>query len=108
MSANKSRILYIKRFLEENTDENHPATIADIVNYLSGKGIPASRQTVAREIEEPTDAGMDIICTAGRPGGYFVGGRLFELPELKLLIDAAHKASVLKEASNSWRAAALL
>jgi len=88
MPDKKNRILYIKRYLEEHTDENHPATIADIIDYLSGEGIPASRQTVAREIEELTEAGFDIICNAGRPSEYFCGERCFELPELKLLVDA--------------------
>jgi hypothetical protein len=31
----KSRILYIKRYLEEQTDEAHPATVADIPAYIS-------------------------------------------------------------------------
>ena len=84
----KSRILYIKRFLEKQTDEEHPATVAEIMDYLSGQGIPASRQTVAREMDELMDAGLDVVCNAGRPSEYFVGERQFELPELKLLIDA--------------------
>ena len=29
MDAKKSRILYIKRFLEKQTDEEHPATIME-------------------------------------------------------------------------------
>lgn len=30
----KSRLLQIKRYLEERTDEAHPAAIADILSYL--------------------------------------------------------------------------
>ena len=88
MNEKKSRILYIKRFLEEHTDEKHPAIIADILAYLETLGIETSRQTIAREIEQLTEAGVDVICNAGKPNQYFIGDRHFELPELKLLVDA--------------------
>ena len=88
MTEKKSRILYIKRFLEEQTDEEHTVTITDIMAYLASEGIPASRQAVARDIEQLIESGTDVICNIGRPNEYFVGERRFELPELKLLIDA--------------------
>lgn len=37
------RILELLRFLYERTDENHPATVSDIIAYLNGKGIQAVR-----------------------------------------------------------------
>jgi predicted DNA-binding transcriptional regulator YafY len=74
--------------LEEQTDEAHPATVADILGYLTAEGIPASRQTVARDITHLMDAGADIVCNTGKPNRYFIGERHFELPELKMLVDA--------------------
>jgi len=88
LSEKKSRIVYIKRFLEEQTDEAHPTTIADILAYLKTLDIGTSRQTIARELEQLTEAGADVICNAGKPNQYFIGDRHFELPELKLLVDA--------------------
>ena len=88
MTEKKSRILYVKRYLEENTDEEHPATIAEIMACLSENGIPSSRQAVARDIDLLIEAGGDIVCNPGKPNVYFVGERSFELPELKLLVDA--------------------
>jgi len=47
----KSRLLQIKRYLEERTDEAHPSAIADILSYLESEGVPADRRTVSRDIE---------------------------------------------------------
>ena len=45
-NSTNMRILELLRFLYERTDENHPATVSDIIAHLNGKGIQAVRQTV--------------------------------------------------------------
>jgi predicted DNA-binding transcriptional regulator YafY len=88
MNVKKSRILYVKRFLEQQTDEDHPATMADILAYLADEGIPASRTSVTQDIEQLVESGVDAVCNKSNPNTYFIGDGHFELPELKLLIDA--------------------
>ena len=88
MPENKSRILYIKQFLEEYADEQHPVTVTDILAHLETVGIESSRQTIFREIEQLVESGVDIVCNTGKPNQYFIGDRHFEMPELKLLVDA--------------------
>ena len=88
VGENKSKILYIKRFLEENTDEEHPVVISDILAYLKTVGVETSRFTVARELELLTESGVDVIRNDGKPNKYFIGDRQFEIPELKMLVDA--------------------
>ena len=95
MADKKSRILYIKRFLETQTDENHPATMPDILSYLESESIPASRKTVAEDIRQLIDAGTDVICNTGHHYEYFIGDRHFELPELKLLVDAVQASNFI-------------
>ena len=95
MPEKKSRILYIKRFLEEQTDEDHPAAIADIIGYLDGEGITATRKTVSQDIELLIESGVDLVCNKSRQNQYFIGERYFETPELKLLIDAAQASKFL-------------
>ena len=84
----KSRILYLKQYLEEYADELHPVTVTDILSGLEAKGIKTSRYTISRELEQLTEAGVDVVINAGKPSQYFIGDRTFELPELKLLVDA--------------------
>lgn len=38
------------------------------------------------------DIGIDIICIKSTQNRYFIGTRLFELPELKLLVDAVESS----------------
>ena len=95
MDAKKSRILYVKRFLEEQTDEAHPATIADIVAYLASMGIAAHHRTILLDIEQLIEADIDVVCNKGRKNEYFIGDGLFEMPELKLLLDATQASKFL-------------
>ena len=91
----KSRILYIKQYLEEYADELHPAVTGDILAHLSSKGITANRKTVAHDIDLLIETGVDVVCNKSRQNQYFIGDRHFELPELKLLIDATQASKFL-------------
>ena len=88
MTENKSRILYIKKFLDEYADEQHPVTATDILAHLESLGVETSRNTVMREIKQLIEHGVDVVINKGKPNQYFIGDRHFEMPELKLLVDA--------------------
>ena len=40
-NSTNMRILELLRFLYERTDENHPATVSEILSHLNGKGFQA-------------------------------------------------------------------
>ncbi len=84
----KLKIMYLRDILNKYTDENHPLSATDICNILKEYGIEAERKSIYNDIEMLASYGMDIMKLSGREGGFFVGEREFELPELKLLIDA--------------------
>lgn len=89
---NKNRTLCIYQYLLENTDEDHPVTNKDICEYLARIGLSAGRKTVASDIELLQKWGYDIVCNRSRQNQYFIGSRVLELPELKLLVDAVQAA----------------
>ncbi len=91
----KQKILYLARFFLEETDEKHPASMADILNYLERAGISAERKSIYSDIEELRLFGFDIIASRGKDGGYFLGERKFELPEVRLLVDAVQSSRFL-------------
>ncbi|MDD4492786.1 MAG: WYL domain-containing protein [Eubacteriales bacterium] len=91
-SENKSRLLYIMKYLWEQTDENHPVTIADIMAHLDGMNIKTNRKTVSDDIEQLQESGLDVVCNKSRQNQYFIGTRNPELPELKMLVDAVQAA----------------
>ncbi len=89
------RILEILKYLYLRTDEEHPVTVADILDYLNGKGIHAVRQTVYGDLQDLILAGVDIVVTKSTQNQYFIGNRLFEYPELKMLTDAVASSKVI-------------
>ena len=89
----KLKILYILNFLEEYTDENHAITTAQIQDKLSELGIAADRKTIYSDISNLIDMGYEIETEATRNGGgWKLLSRKFEMPELKLLVDAVQSS----------------
>jgi len=96
VSAVKLRMLYIMQILQEETDEDHPMTADRIAEKLEKDHmITVDRKTVYRDIETMNEAGIEICRTASKKGGYYYGTRKFELPELKLLVDAVQASKFI-------------
>lgn len=85
----KMKLLYLMKILTERTDENHPLNATELCRILEGEyDIPAERKSIYRDIAALQEAGLDIEQkTEGAPG-FYLGSRLFELAELKILVDA--------------------
>ena len=47
--VNKNRTLYIFKYLWNHTDEDHPATTADIIKYLSSIDALTTWKTVSED-----------------------------------------------------------
>lgn len=84
----KRRLLIILELLYKHTDENNPISTVDIMKYLSKKEITIDRKTLASDIKLLKDMDFDIVTIKSSPNKYFWGNRTFEIPELKMLIDA--------------------
>ena len=98
---NKLKLLYLKQLLEEQSDENHPLTAQNILDYLSEHGIQAERKAIYHDIACLQEFGMDILHESGKVRGYYLASREFELPELKLLVDAVQSSRFLTS-KKSW------
>lgn len=91
----KLKLLYLKELLENESDETHPVSTQKIIEHLRAHGITAERKAVYSDIECLQEFGMDIIHKPGKYGGYYLASREFELPELKLLVDAVQSSKFL-------------
>ncbi len=94
----KLKLLYLAQIFSEETDEDHGLTLAEIAQRLSRLDINAERKTLYQDFEELRRFGMDI-CTnqEGKSFRYFLGSRTFQLPELKLLVDAVQSSRFITE-----------
>lgn len=90
-------LLLLQQYLYQQTDEQHPVSVTDILAFWQQHGIQAGRKSVYTDIELLQNAGMDIVCVKSSQNKYFVGQRLFELPELKLLVDAVESSRFITE-----------
>lgn len=91
----KQKILLLAKYLLEESDESHPIGVADMIAYLKNAGISAERKSIYADLETLGEMGMDIVPVKGKRTGYFVGERLFQLPELRLLVDAIQSSRFL-------------
>jgi predicted DNA-binding transcriptional regulator YafY len=98
MAGSKLKILHLAKFLMEKTDEEHPASIADMTAHLASLDIPAERKSLYSDIAALREFGLDIEESRGAKRGYFVASRLFELPELRMLVDIVQAAPFISEA----------
>lgn len=87
-SNQKLKLLYLLKMLNEKTDEDNTMTINDMIAELDRYGITAERKSIYDDLEALRHYGLDIASRKSKTTDYFVASRLFELPELKLLVDA--------------------
>ena len=94
----KLKIFYILDYLQRNSHEKHPVRAAELIAMLDrDHRISCDRKTVYSDVAALQDYGVDIISIPGKNGGYYIASRNFELPELKLLIDAVQSSRYLTE-----------
>jgi len=87
-SNQKLKLLYLLKMLNEKTDENNTMTINDMIAELERYGITAERKSIYDDLEALRHYGLDITMQKTKTTDYYVASRVFELPELKLLVDA--------------------
>ena len=94
----KLKIFYILDYLERNSGPDHPVRASELISMLERQhNILCERKTVYSDIAALQDYGVDIVSLPGKNGGYYIASRNFELPELKLLIDAVQSSRFLTE-----------
>ncbi len=94
----KLKIFYILDYLQKNSHQDHPVRASELLTVLAQQhNISCDRKTVYSDIAALQDYGVDIVSVPGKNGGYYIASRNFELPELKLLIDAVQSSRFLTE-----------
>lgn len=91
----KKKLLILQQLLLARTDEAHPMTIRELIGELARWDVQAERKSLYDDLETLRSLGLDVQCRKGRSPGWFVGERQFELPELKLLVDAVQSSKFI-------------
>ena len=93
----KTKLLHLARMLLRQTDDDHPLTVAQIIEALAREDIKAERKSIYDDLEALRLFGLDVQCRKGKTPGWFIGSREFELPELKLLMDAVQSSRFITQ-----------
>ena len=93
----KKRLLMLIKLLQDHTDEDHPVSTRDIMAYYKENGMSSDRKTLDADIKLLQEQGLDLIKIKSSPNKYYIASREFELPELKLLIDAVQSSRFITE-----------
>ena len=96
-SNQKLKLLYLMQYLLEKSDEEHPLSVADMIEELARYDIKAERKSIYDDLEALRLFGLDIIQVRGKNTGYYVGTREFELAELKLLVDSVQSSKFITQ-----------
>ena len=93
---NKFKLYRLAQIMLEKTDDEHYITMPEILSALKEYHITADRKTIYADLKDLEQFGIEI---EGEPVGnkyhYHVISRSFELPELKLLVDAIQSSKFI-------------
>jgi len=97
-NCQKIKLLKLMELLRQETDEKHPITTSEICRRLGEMGISCERRTVGKDMRVLREQGFEIMSELkGHENSYWVSDRSFELPELKILMDAVQAALFIPE-----------
>ncbi len=88
----KHVILRMIDILKDYSDEEHSLNATAINKHLEKDGLNVERKTIYRNIAAMERAGYDIL---RQKGGFALGNRQFEVPEVRLLMDAVQSANFI-------------
>lgn len=95
---NRLRLLCIYELLATEANEDHPMSTNAIIQRLWERyQIKAHRITITKDISLIREAGHDVVMTWTRSYNYYLRDKLFQLPELKLVIDVVETAGFITQ-----------
>lgn len=94
----KNRALALYKILITYTDEQHQISMQDILAHMEEVGCSCSEDSVRRYIKQlRNELGVDIVSARGRNARYFIGNRLLEKEEMKLIVDSVNASNFIEK-----------
>lgn len=92
----KLKLYRLAQILQEKTDDTHYITMPEIMAELEKYEITAERKSIYSDIRDLEELGIEVEGhQEGKLYYYHVVSRKFELPELKLLVDAIQSSKFI-------------
>ena len=84
----KEKLFRILEVLMRETDDENGLTINEIISRLEEYGISAERKSLYDDFKVLEDLGYPVLKLSTKPPRYTLEERVFELAEIKMLVDA--------------------
>ncbi len=91
----KQKLIRILEILMRETDEEHGLSVNEIISRLEEYGIRAERKSIYDDFLVLEEMGYPVSKLATKPPKYTLEARIFELPELKMLVDAIQSSKFI-------------
>lgn len=97
-NGTKLRLLYIYQYLLKYSDAEHPVSTPELLKFLKDEyGLDVHRTTLPNDFAMMEKAGIHFEVIKSRQNKYYYDDRLFDIAELKLLIDAVSSSKFITE-----------
>ncbi len=88
----RAEILKVFDILKKYSDCDHHLNAAQIAEYILDENVNVERRAIYKDISALIECGYDVNKSSNLRSGYYYGEREFQLPEIRLLIDAIEGA----------------
>ncbi len=98
VKVQKIKLLKIWEILNRKTDEQHPISTQELIKELAQLGITCERRTIYADIDSMQSFGYEIRNKRkGHDMVYWVDKRQFDLPEIKIIMDAIQSSKFIPQ-----------
>jgi predicted DNA-binding transcriptional regulator YafY len=91
----KHKLFRILEMLMKESDDEHGLSINEIIERLGEFGIKAERKGIYDDFAVLGELGFPVMKLSTRPPKYTLENRIFELAELKMLVDAVESSKFI-------------
>ena len=91
----KQKLLRLLEILIKNTDSEHGLALSEIIEKLSEYGISAERKSLYDDFLVLEEMGIPVMKTKSKKTEYYIDSFIFELAELKMLVDAVQSSKFI-------------
>ncbi len=97
----KQKLIRLLEILMRETDEEHGISMAEIISRLAEYGICAERKSIYDDFLTLEELGFGVSTLPTRPPRYTLDDRIFEIAELKMLVDAVQASKFITAKKSS-------
>lgn len=108
-NVTKLRILRLYQYLVQHTNADHTLSTAELMKILKEEySVSVSRNTISDDLAMLHECGLHIEHYESTQNKYYYDGHIYELPELKILVDAISSSKFITQRKSDELIAKLL